>query len=246
MRDPTGGSLDWGSSVPPETVLSESRQDLAVPPTGGTCALHRIFTDAEAIASCPVRMLGGKHRWVWEHEGKPREMKLNRKSVTWGLAGLALAGALVGGAGVAVAATGTTSTSPSAVSSADPPYGHMGMGDMDGMGDMAGMAFGENSPMEAAAGYLGLSRTDLQAQLQNGQSLADVAAAQGKSVSGLEDAMVAAMTNNLDANTTLTAEEKAADLALMRSHLDVMVRATHSSGAGFGPMGAGVGGMMGR
>jgi len=176
-------------------------------------------------------------------------MKLNRKSVTWGLAGLALAGALVGGAGVAVAATGTTSASPSpsTVSSADPPYGHMGgIGDLNGMGDMAGTAFGEDSPMAAAAGYLGLGRTDLQAQLRIGKSPADVAATQGRSVSGIEDAVVAAMTTSLDANTTLTAAEKAADLAVMRSHLDVMVTATHSSGAGFGPMGAGMGGMMGR
>jgi len=174
-------------------------------------------------------------------------MKLNRKSVTWGLAGLALAAALVGSVGVAVAATGTTSTSPSTVSSADPPYGHLGgMGDMDGMGDMAGMAFGENVPMDAAASYLGLSRTDVQADLQDGKSLADVAAVQGKSEAGLEDAMMAAMTTTLDANTSLTAAEKAADLALLKSHLDVMVTATHSSGAGFGPRGAQMGEMMGR
>ena len=58
--------------------------------------------------------------------------------------------------------------------------------------------------------------------------------------------MVAAMTTDLDANTTLTVEEKAADVALMKSHLDVMVSATHSSGAGFRPMGVAMGGMMGR
>ena len=98
---------------------------------------------------------------------------------------------------------------------------------------MAGMAFGENSPMAAAADYLGLSPTDLQTQLHNGQSLADVAAAQGNSVSGLQDAMIAAMTANLDANTTLTAEQKAADLALMKSHLDVTMTATHSSACWF-------------
>ena len=110
---------------------------------------------------------------------------------------------------------------------------------------MAG-AFGENSAMAAAADYLGLSLTDLRADLQGGKSLADVAAAQGKSVSGLEDAMIAAMTTHLDASTTLTAEEKAAALAAMKSHLDVMVTATHSSGSGFGPLGAGMGSMMGR
>jgi len=179
-------------------------------------------------------------------------MKLNRKGVTWGLAGLALAAALVGGAGIAVAATGTpsststSSTSTSSTSSADRPYGHMG--GSAGMGDrgaMTGMAFGENSAMAAAADYLGLSLTDLRAQLQSGTPLADVAAAQGKSLSGLEDAMVAAMTSHLDANTTLTAQEKAAALTLMRSNLDAMVTATHSSGSGIGLMGAGMRRMMG-
>ena len=171
-------------------------------------------------------------------------MKLNRKSVTWAIAGLALAGALVGGAGIAAAATGTPS--PSSTSSVDPPYGHMGgMAGTEDMGDMAGMAFGENSAMAAAADYLGLSLTDLRTQLRSGTSLADVTAEQGKSVSGLKDAMVAAMTSRLDANATLTAEEKAAALAAMKSHLDVMVTANPSNGSGFGPMGAGMGRMMG-
>jgi hypothetical protein len=80
----------------------------------------------------------------------------------------------------------------------------------------------------------------------SGHLLAGVAAVQGKSVSGLEDAVMAAMTTNLDANMSFTAEEKAVDLALMKSHLDVMVSATHSSGAGFGPMSVEMGGMMGR
>ena len=175
-------------------------------------------------------------------------MKLNRKGATWGLAGLALAAALVGGAGIAVAATGTpSSTSTSSTSSADRPYGHMG--GSAGMGDrgaMTGMAFGENSAMAAAADYLGLSLTDLRAELRSGTSLADVAAAQGKSAAGLEDAMIAAMSSRLDANTSLTAEQKAAALAAMKSHLDVMVTASHSPGSGIGPLGAGMGSMMGR
>ncbi len=70
-------------------------------------------------------------------------MKPNRKRVTWVLAGVAIAAVLVGGAGVAVATTGTTGA-PSTGSSAEPPNGHrIGMGDMNGMGDMEGMAFGE-------------------------------------------------------------------------------------------------------
>ena len=174
-------------------------------------------------------------------------MKLNRKGVGWAIAGLAVAGVLVGGAGIAVAATGSPQPSPSSTSSVDPPYGHMGgMAGTGDVGDRAGMAFGENSAMAAAADYLGLSLSDLRADLQGGQSLADIAAAQGKSVAGLEDAMIAAMTTHLDANTTLTAEEKAAALAAMKSHLDVMVTATHSPGSGIGPLGAGMGSMMGR
>jgi hypothetical protein len=181
-------------------------------------------------------------------------MKLNRKSVTLGITGLAIAAAVVGGNGIALATTGIA-TVPTTVTSADPPYDHMGdmghMGDADDRGYMAGMAFGENSPMAAAADYLGLSLTDLQTQLHDGQSLADVAVAQGKSASGLQDAVIAAMTANLDANTTLTAQEKAVDLALMKSRIEVMMTATHSSAAGsgtagFGPMGAGMGGTMGR
>ena len=113
-------------------------------------------------------------------------MKLNRESVAWGIAGLALAAALVGGAGIAVAATSATPSSPSSTTLVDPPYRHMG--GMAGMGDeedMRGMAFGENSAVAAAADYLGLSLTDIRAELQSGRSLADVAAAQGKSVAGL-------------------------------------------------------------
>lgn len=178
-------------------------------------------------------------------------MRLNRKTVTVGLAGLAMVGALAGGAGIAVAASGTP-VATSTVSSALPPCGHLGGGDMDGMsgagpmGDMAGMAFGETSPMSAAADYVGLSQADLRDRLDEGKSLAEVAAEQGKSVSGLEDAMLAAMTSNIDANSVLTQEQKAAHVALVKDHLDAMVNAVHSPGAGMGLMGAGTGGMMGR
>jgi len=167
---------------------------------------------------------------------------LNRKSVTLGLAGLGLAGALAGGAGIAAAATGATTTTPTTASTvATPPYRDGGMSGM--ASGMSGMASGVNSPITAAASYLGLSRTDLQTQLQAGKSLADVAQAQGKSVSGLEGAMVAAIKSNLDANTTLTADQKAAILAQVKSHIDTMVNTTHPSGAGIGSMGARMSGM---
>lgn len=49
-----------------------------------------------------------------------------------------------------------------------------------------------------AAGYLGLSRTQLLRQLQGGRSLSQIASAQGKSVSGLENTLAAALKSKLD------------------------------------------------
>jgi hypothetical protein len=53
--------------------------------------------------------------------------------------------------------------------------------------------------VDSAAAYLGLSEDELRSQLQDGKSLADVAAAEGKTVAGLKTALRAA------------AEEKLAD-----------------------------------
>lgn len=159
-------------------------------------------------------------------------MKLNRKGVMIGLVGLGLIGGLTGGVGVAAAATDSPGTPPSA--GAAPFAGTSGMG-----GGMHGMASGQNSPVAGAADYLGLSQTDLHEQREAGKSLADVAKAQGKSVPGLKDAMVAAVKGNLDANTTLTADQKTAILTKMQSRIDTMVNATHEPGSGSGPMGGG-------
>jgi lambda repressor-like predicted transcriptional regulator len=63
-------------------------------------------------------------------------------------------------------------------------------------------AFGFGGPflggLNAAAKYLGMSRSDLVTQLRSGKSLADVAKAQGKSVSGLESAIKDAVKARLD------------------------------------------------
>lgn len=166
-------------------------------------------------------------------------MKFNRQSMTRGLVGFGLVGALVSGGVVAAqAATGEgpvpqsgSTISPTAVDRA--------------VGHMAGMGFGEHSPMTAVADYLGLTLTALQEQLQSGQSLADVAATQGKSVSGLEDAMIAALETNLDANSILTPDQKVAALDQLKSRIDAMVNNTAAEmGVGMG-MGNGTGGEMG-
>ena len=53
-------------------------------------------------------------------------------------------------------------------------------------------------PLEAAATYIGISVSDLQADLKAGKTLAQVAVAQGKTVDGLVAALTAQAKTNLD------------------------------------------------
>jgi hypothetical protein len=90
---------------------------------------------------------------------------------------------------------------------------------------------GHHGPFDltAVTDYLGLTPAQLRTQLDSGKSLADVAKAQGKTVSGLEDAIVAAATKQLDADVAagrLTAAQEAALLAELESHVDEMVNRT--------------------
>jgi polyhydroxyalkanoate synthesis regulator phasin len=57
---------------------------------------------------------------------------------------------------------------------------------------------GHLGDLDAAASYLGFTEDQLRTQLQSGKTLADVAKAQGKSVDGLIDALVAATKKDLD------------------------------------------------
>lgn len=59
-------------------------------------------------------------------------------------------------------------------------------------------AFRAGGPLRAAAGYLGLTGEQLMGDLEAGKSLAQVATSRGKSVSGLEQAILAAETNRLN------------------------------------------------
>jgi hypothetical protein len=91
----------------------------------------------------------------------------------------------------------------------------------------------------AAAGYLGLSETDLRAQLQSGKSLSDVAKAQGKSVDGLEQAIVSAVKAQLDQavkSGRLTSDQESQILSALKSKLDDLVNRTPMtpSQGGFG------------
>jgi predicted DNA-binding protein (UPF0251 family) len=65
-----------------------------------------------------------------------------------------------------------------------------------GRGGLGRHGFEHHGPvgakLDAAASYLGLTEAELRTQLGSGKSLAEVAKAQGKSVSGLVDALLAA------------------------------------------------------
>src|SRR5262245_31123959 len=99
------------------------------------------------------------------------------------------------------------------------------------------------------ADYLGLTAAQLRTQLESGKSLADVAKAQGKTVAGPEDAIVAAATKKLDAAVAdgrLTASQEASMLADLKAHVDEMVNRTGPPprgphGGSGGPPGASAG-----
>jgi hypothetical protein len=80
--------------------------------------------------------------------------------------------------------------------------------------------------LKTAADSLGLSPAQLRTQLESGKTLADVAKAQGKSVDGLEQAIVAAAKTKLDAAVTdghLTAKQRDALLARLQQHVGDLV-----------------------
>lgn len=146
-------------------------------------------------------------------------MTFSRKTLAAGVAALGLVAAAGGGIAWAASDAHPTAT---------------GVADVGWCADSMGVAHGKYSPMTAAAGYLGLSRADLMTRMHAGQSLADIASAQGKTVAGLRQAMVREMTRNLAADPALTPAQRTAILALMNSHLDAMITGTHMSGVDHG------------
>lgn len=102
--------------------------------------------------------------------------------------------------------------------------GGPGFGGPGGPGGFGGAELGS-----AAADYLGLDESALREQLEDGRSLADVARAQGKSVDGLQDAIVAATKTRLDKAVDdgwLGAKQRDAILSELRDHVDELVAGT--------------------
>ena len=103
------------------------------------------------------------------------------------------------------------------------------------VGDVAG----------AAASYLGVSPATLKADLEKGQSLAQVAKAQGKSTDGLKTAITTAAQTKLEAavkSGDITKTQETAILNELSSHADEIINATpgqfrghDDDGPGFGP-----------
>lgn len=138
---------------------------------------------------------------------------------------------LLVGVGTALAAGG-----PRAGFGAGQPFG---MHNGGGPGVMAGGVM-----MDAAAEYIGISETELMTARHDGQSLAQIATSHGKTVAGLESALVTAFKANLDkavAAGRLTATQAAQALSNFKAQVGAMVQRT-----GTGPIaGRGGGGMMG-
>jgi hypothetical protein len=174
-------------------------------------------------------------------------MKLNKRTLAAVAATGVASGALAFG-GVALATTSSTATpatataalaaTPAATPAVTPTSaagwcgGGPGGTGLSGYGLLAGQQV-----MKATAAYLGLSQDQLLSQLQSGKSLAAVATAQHKPVSGLKTAILAAATSQVNASTRLSAAQKADMISELKSHLDAIVNATHP--AGFGPHGMG-------
>jgi hypothetical protein len=144
-------------------------------------------------------------------------MVLNRKRTMAAMAATGIGlGALTGGAAFASA---SQVHSPVAAA-AEAPASVWRAGSC---ADWAKILPSNNPVTKATAGYLGLSEDRLRSELESGKSLADVAHAQGKPVSGLKDAMLAAVTRQINASSKLSAGQKAAAISDVKSHLDAIV-----------------------
>jgi len=103
-----------------------------------------------------------------------------------------------------------------------PIFGGPGLGMHRGFG-----MFGKG--VDAAASYLGLTEAQLRTQLESGQTLADIAKAQKKSVDGLVNAIVADAKQKLDAavkSGQITQSQETSMLNDLKSHVTNFVNGT--------------------
>ena len=94
----------------------------------------------------------------------------------------------------------------------------------------AGKAGGKGAVISAVTGYLGLSAKQLRADLAAGQTLAQIATAQGKTVSGLEQKIESAVKSRLDRAVSagkITSGQEQMILSRLQSRLDTLVTTEH-------------------
>jgi hypothetical protein len=104
-----------------------------------------------------------------------------------------------------------------------------------GVGRGFGHGPGRHVDLEAAASYLGVTTEALRTSLQSGESLADVAGDQGKSVGGLVAALVEAEEERLDqavADGRLTEAQRDAIAADLEARVTERVNGTFRPGHG--------------
>jgi hypothetical protein len=94
--------------------------------------------------------------------------------------------------------------------------------------------------LDGAAEYLGLPEAELQERLRDGETLAEIARAEGKSVDGIEQALVAAAKGRLDQaveDGRITAAQRDEMLERLESKIDALVNGEpflEKHGPGFG------------
>jgi hypothetical protein len=103
--------------------------------------------------------------------------------------------------------------------------------------------FGLFGDLDAAATYLGLTGSQIASDLRSGQTLADLATAQGKTADGLVAALVAAEKSTLDglvSSGKLSADQETQIESNLEQQITSLVNGTHT-GPGGGGMGFGHG-----
>ena len=108
-------------------------------------------------------------------------------------------------------------------------FRHGGFGGPEGGFGGPGHHFFFGDKLGSGAEYLGLTEDELHEQLRDGKSLAEVAEAEGKSVDGLKQAILAGAKSGLDeavANERLTQEQADAIYERLESSIDDIVNGT--------------------
>lgn len=216
-------------TAPARGGAARAAHDEGLPGPGGQrLVVPRAWLPELSREQSPMRHSAWNPAPDWDRAKGARQMLLNRKRIVaaMGAAGIAVGALAYGGVPFASAASPahmhvTATATASASVGRDGACGHMGR-----------MWSGHDPVMKATAGYLGLSQAQLRSELQSGKSLADIAQARGKPVSGLKTTILGAITSWINTSSGLSAGQKAAAISHAKSYIGVIVNMTCRSGMG--------------